>query len=287
MINLDFSGHIQSWLVGTSGVDSDEGVEVTVEDPTRQIKPLFGINGKACASFLPNIFIGCRYDFERTKYGFTSFDAIFRWNATRNEGSISPSMMELRTTTGLVDDNQRSHELHVEWDRLGRLPLLVKAKQSPIMKQISCKMPLHRRMDYELQIRSILGELQHATNVNVNRDSDREWWLPKIALGSSGVLESLNTAVVPHPLARSAGIHKDRGLGIRFRVRHRLQWSPFCIGSTSGDEDEGTALTLELEDLGAHEASALHVQLRSFVERPLDKIHLSIVHQITPRYLTR
>lgn len=272
LLHVDFSGYFQTKVFGPQ---TDE-YDTSAPEQREPLEPLFMATSNKYN--LPELLAGCGYDFARSRFGATHVDATLRWTlpvaATRPQ---QPSLVEVRTRKDFVDGLTDSQECIVKWDGNNRSPVTIKGERTPLWSRFSCLMPLHRRMNYELQFQ-LHDESNSARHKNVDnfRTNNEDWWLPNVSIRPSGTMESVNTALVTDPLG-------DRNFGLRFMVRRQLNWNVFGSSREFSEDELGTMLVLEARELGANRASALNVKLSTWLEQPLESLSLSIVQTIRPK----
>jgi hypothetical protein len=272
VFRVDVSGHIQCSLLGPA---SDGHFADDAGDDGALTEPLFETKAN---KLLPRLLLGCHYDFARSNFGLTRIDATVQWHRPRTASSLIPSLIQLRKTERLIEPKGASNDCKIQWNYPNCSPATLKADLD--LTRFSLSVPLHRRIDYELQVQFPAAADHRRQAVHNQTDAiacQQDWWLPDVSMKSSGQLESVNKATIRNPWAHGRGDFLD----VRFMVRRQLQWSYFGLGGLYADDDPETTMALELQGAGLRQPStSLRLRLNAIAERPVESLRLSIVHTI-------
>jgi hypothetical protein len=272
ILHVDLSGSVRTKVFGPPA-DMSHDMSMRMGDGD-SMDPLVEMKGP---HFFPALFVGCHYDFANSRFGPTSFDTAVQWEDQR--GPI-PFLVQFSNRRNLFETHSNEQECLVQLNPHNGPPIRVLAEYVGgfRLSRLSCLLPLHRRISYEVQMQPISNNPERERS---NALQNQDWWLPNVSIRPSGAMESLNSAVVRHPLDSRSSIDR-RHLGIRFMVRRRLDWGSFPSMGPSIDDDVGTTLVFELQELGAQHISSLHLRIQTLFERPLESFRLSVTQTIMP-----
>ena len=263
MLHVDFSGQFETKIFGPHADDEP-------------LAPLFETKE---SQSLPAFLVGCHYDFSRSRFGATSIEAALRWRSRFQRQTLGPSLVEVRTRKDLLDNGGHGQECMLQWDILDRSPAVIMMERACKLTRVSCRVPLHARVDYLMRVTSNADGGLQKENFEA-----QDWWLPNVLIRPDGILESCNSATVRNPI-RHHGRRRD--LGIRFLVRRQLNWSVFPVGDQNADDEARTLLAVELQELDAPQSSSFNLRVQTLLERPLESLHLSIVQQLDPAFAAK